>query len=184
MAGRSSWVGGWISFTLTSPFSGYAGYILVYSSYLTANKVGIRKTLKTAKLEPFRAVSHSSQHSPPCAGSNKGAIWVPGSRNGSPSELVGPVRRLYLSYFPILMGLFVPVQRLYRYDSRDFLYLYIDCTYPVRLPVRFSDTLYLYADYTRLSVLPVQNVALFVPVHLLYRSIFSRAFRTCISVVK
>jgi hypothetical protein len=25
----------WILFTLTSPFSGYAGYILVYSSYLT-----------------------------------------------------------------------------------------------------------------------------------------------------
>jgi hypothetical protein len=74
------------------------------------DEVGIRETLKIAKLGPFRAASHTLQHSPSGVGSNKGDIWVPGSRNGF-LEPFGPVRQLYLSYF---RELFVPVHPFYR----------------------------------------------------------------------
>jgi hypothetical protein len=82
---------------------------------------------------------------------------------------------------------FVSVHRFYRSYFRDFLYLYIDYTCPISLPVLFSGVLYLYIRCTRISILPVLILAIFVPVHrytgptflrflvpvrLLYRSFF------------
>jgi hypothetical protein len=82
---------------------------------------------------------------------------------------------------------FVPADRFYWSYFRDFLYLYIDYTCPISLPVLFSGVLYLYIRCTRTSILPVPILAIFVPVHrytgpsflrllvpvrLLYRSFF------------
>jgi hypothetical protein len=58
------------------------------------DELGIRETLKTAKRGAF---SGCLPFIAARAGSNKGAIWVPGSRNGFPSELVGPVYSFYSS---------------------------------------------------------------------------------------
>jgi hypothetical protein len=80
--------------------------------------------------------------------------------------------------------LFVPADRFYWSYFRDFLYLYIDYTYPISLPVLFSAVLYLYIRCTRISVLPVPILAIFVPVHLLYRSYFSTASSTCTPVIQ
>ena len=38
-------------------------------------EVGIGETLKSAKREPFWAISKTLQHSPLCVRSNKAAIW-------------------------------------------------------------------------------------------------------------
>jgi hypothetical protein len=94
-------------------------------------------------------------------------------------EPVGPVRKLYLSYF------------------RGPLYLYDDCTRLISLHVRSPDAPYLPVDYTCLSVIQVPFFQLFVPAYPLYTSLsssfsylpiyytfpFLPAFRICLFII-